>query len=198
MRTTLICLSFMLAIGAACWAQEVKIPYSMVQKEIEQQMFIEGRSYLSGDATETCDYAYLENPRVYPQSGRLAIEATFKGKKGKEVLGKCVGVGKSFDIVVSGVPAYREGQLRFDDAFIQFKNSVADAVFGKLLDGFAESLEDSLKFPIKEDTQGFSDLLNQGHSGYEMKVEKFNISKIELLDTHIDLHLDTTITLKEK
>ena len=178
-------------------ALEVKIPYTVVLKEVERQMFTGGRSYLSGDKTDTCDYAYLENPRMFSQDGRLALQARFNGKTGREVLGKCVGVGKSFDIVVTGRPVYSEGILRFSEAKIEFANSVADAVFGKLLDGFARDLEEQLKFPLKADVQQLSQTLSRGAAGYSLRVEKFTVTAIDVLPDAIHLQIATTVALNE-
>ena len=179
-------------------ALEVTIPYSMVQKEVERQMFTEGRSYLSGDKASTCDYAYLENPSVFPQDGRLALQARFNGKAGKEVLGKCVGIGKSFDIVITGLPVYSEGLLRFSEARIQFKNTVADAMFGKLLEGFAQDLERDLTFPLQADVQQLSQALSQGAGHYILRVEKFTVTAIDVLADAIHLQIATTVSLNEK
>src|SRR5580765_748298 len=169
MKKTFYLLVILLGWSVAGYALNVKIGYPLIQKEVERQLFTNGKSYLSGDPSSTCEYAYVQNPVVFPDHQRLAIQANFNGKTGKEVLGKCIGVGKSFDIVVSGKPVYREGLLRLDDVQLQFKNSVADAVFGKLLEGFAESIEQDLTFPIQADAQQASQFVNQG--GYQLKVE---------------------------
>ena len=193
-----LCFFLLITTGLICDAQEIKIPYPLIQKELEEQMFTAGRSYLSGGPSSSCDYAYLENPRVFAQAGRLAIEATFHGKKGKEVLGKCAGVGKSFKIIISGVPSYRQGSVWFEDPKLQFKNSVADTVFGPVLKSFAQSLDEKLEVPVQSDTQQLSQILNQGQLQYQLKLEKFNVSKIEVLDSHLLMKLDFTVALQQK
>jgi hypothetical protein len=198
MNKAVLCFFLLFTKGLVCSALEIKIPYPLVQKELERQMFSAGRSYLSGGPGSSCDYAYLENPRVFPEAGRLAIEATFKGSKAKEVMGRCAGVSKSFNIIISGVPAYRQGVVRFEDPKLQFKNRVADTVFGPLLNAFTKSLDEKLTVPVQADTQQLSQILNQAKLQYELKLEKFSVSKIEVLDPHILMKLDFTVALEQK
>jgi hypothetical protein len=196
-KGSFISISLFLSLCALVEALELKIPNKLIESEVKEQFFVGGRSYLSGDKTSTCDYAYLENPSVSSQNGRIAIEATFNGKAGREVLGKCIGIGRTFGVIISGLPAYREGELRFEDSRIQFKNAAADAVFGKLLEGYAEDLERELAFPIKDEVQDIAETLTQS-AGYDLKLEQFSVSRIDVDPDAVRLQLAGTIVVGEK
>ena len=196
MKISALCSAILLlCIATAGESLELRIPYTVIRSEIESQFFPGGRSYLSGDRSSTCEYAYLENPSLFGQDGRLALQAQFHGKTGKEVLGKCVGTGKSFDIVITGRPEYREGKVRFEDAQIQLRNRVADAVFGKLLDRYAEDLERDLVFPLQSDMQRLSDTVNRGIQGYQLRVDKFSLSAIDVRDSELVLRIDASLVV---
>ena len=42
----------------------------------------------------------LENPRLSEADGRLVVRAKFRGRSAMNVLGQCVGLGDSFDVVI--------------------------------------------------------------------------------------------------
>ena len=90
---------------------ELHLTFGVLQKVIGAQVFTEdGRKYVKGGKDKRCSFAYLENPRVGEADGRLVVRAKFSGRSAMTVLGQCVGLGDSFDVVVRMTP-YAENSL---------------------------------------------------------------------------------------
>ena len=109
-------MKWLLLLGAA-WpalAQvELHLTFGVLQKVIGAQVFTEdGRKYVKGGKDKRCSFAYLENPRVGEADGRLVVRAKFSGRSAMTVLGQCVGLGDSFDVVVRMTPYAEKSLLR--------------------------------------------------------------------------------------
>jgi hypothetical protein len=92
-----------------------------------------GRRYLQGGPEDDCAYAFIQEPRVSAAGERLHIRFLFAGRAGTEVAGRCVGRGDNFDIVVSGVPRYDNGDLFLDDTEFDADNRLFE-VFAPLIE----------------------------------------------------------------
>lgn len=92
---------------------ELHLTFGVLQKVIGAQVFTEdGRKYVKGGKDKHCSFAYLENPRVGEADGRLVVRAKFSGRSAMTVLGQCVGMGDSFDVVVRMTPYADKSLLR--------------------------------------------------------------------------------------
>ena len=92
---------------------ELHLTFGVLQKVIGAQVFTEdGRKYVRGGKDKRCSFAYLENPRVGEADGRLVVRAKFSGRSAMTVLGQCVGMGDSFDVVVRMTPYADKSLLR--------------------------------------------------------------------------------------
>lgn len=95
---------------------EIHLTFGVLQKVIGAQVFTEdGRKYVKGSKDKRCSFAYLENPRVGEGGGRLLVRAKFSGRSALNVLGQCVGVGDSFDVVVRMTPYADKSLLKLRD-----------------------------------------------------------------------------------
>ena len=97
----------------ACAQLELHLTFGVLQKTIGAQVFAEdGRRYVKGNKDRRCSFAYLENPRVGEADGRLVVRAKFSGRSAMNVLGQCVGLGDSFDVIVRMTPYAEKSLLR--------------------------------------------------------------------------------------
>jgi hypothetical protein len=188
-----IAVFLLLLISAKAESLELKIPFEVVQDEVVRRLFVNGRSYLSGDPSSACEYSYLENPRIFPQGDRLAFQAMFRGSTGKEVLNRCLGVDASFEVVITGTPIYQDGVLRFDDPELKIQKSRADKLFETLLNQFADDLEEDLAIPLETDVQQLSRTLNQAVTDYQLEIRRFSVSSIDVLPDGLLLLIDAKI-----
>ena len=109
-------MKWLLLLATACPALaqvELHLTFGVLQKVIGAQVFTEdGRKYVRGGKDKRCSFAYLENPRVGEADGRLVVRAKFSGRSAMTVLGQCVGMGDSFDVVVRMTPYADKSLLR--------------------------------------------------------------------------------------
>ena len=107
----------------------------------------DGRYYMQGDPSTPCRYAFVQDPRVDAVGGRLRIRLLFSGKAGVNVGGRCVGGCDNFDLEISGVPAYANGELYLDQMTVQ-----ATAAYFTAVSTFVQSrLERDLRVPLEKD-----------------------------------------------
>ena len=127
-------LVLVLVSGSDATAGKLDVAYTSMERIIVSTFLTEGgRRYLQGGPEETCAYAFIQEPRVSAIGPRLQLRFLFAGRAGKQVAGKCVGAGDNFDIVVSGVPRYADGEIFLDEARFEAEHKLFE-VFSKLIE----------------------------------------------------------------
>jgi hypothetical protein len=102
--------------AAAHAATTIRIKYAAIQQLLTERVFNEnGRKYVIGDKTSSCNYGYLEGPKVSGADGRITIQAHFSSRHGTEIGRTCIGPGLSSEVVVSGIPFVKDGVVGFRD-----------------------------------------------------------------------------------
>ena len=100
-------------------AAELELRYATLERIIAEQLFTqEGRHYVRGSKSTRCQFAYLETPHIDADNGRLRVKARFSGRSALDVFGGCVGLGDSFDLTLTAVPAMRNGAIVFNDVSV--------------------------------------------------------------------------------
>ncbi len=95
---------------------ELRIGWGALERLVAEHAFTdEGRHYLRGGKEAKCGFAYLENPRVDTEEGRLRLKAQFTGRSRVNLFGMCVGPGDSFEVTILAMPQYRDGAIAFDN-----------------------------------------------------------------------------------
>ncbi|MEO8025835.1 MAG: hypothetical protein ABI823_05160 [Bryobacteraceae bacterium] len=98
---------------------EIHIQFPAIKRILAAQEFTQdGRKYVRGDAKKRCNFAFLENPQLAGVDGKLQIRAKFSGRSAVDVLGRCVGVGDSFDLTILAVPTFRDGRMGLKDVAV--------------------------------------------------------------------------------
>jgi len=68
-------------LAASARGVELQIQYNALERMLAETVFTQdGRRYVHGDKNNKCNFAYLENPRVSGDTGRLTIRARFTGR----------------------------------------------------------------------------------------------------------------------
>jgi hypothetical protein len=172
-------------------AADVTLSHAALERLVWKVMLTEGgRGYLEGGPDETCRYAFVQEPKVTGASGRLHIRFVFSGRAGAQVGERCVGVGDTFDLVVSGVPALARGELYLEDVSVE----APDTAYFRLVSGLVETqLRQRLRYPLKQDLDQAA--ANMGvPAGFPMSVESLEMSHVqvdaEALHLSLDLRLD--------
>src|SRR5580658_7027108 len=99
-----------------CLAAELELRFAALERIVAGQLFTQdGRHYVRGSRTTRCQFAYLETPHIDSDQGRLRVRARFSGSSKVGVMGRCVGLGDSFDLTITATPAPHNGAIVLHD-----------------------------------------------------------------------------------
>jgi hypothetical protein len=159
-------------------ASELSVSYQALERNISVQLMTEnGRYYMQGDPSTPCRYAFVQDPRVDAVEGRLRIRLLFSGSAARNIRGRCVGAGDNFDLTITGVPAYANGELYLDQMNVE-----ATAAYFRVVSAFVEDrLRQNLRVALQRDleraaawmsTRGRGSVLLTGLEVHEIAVEQ--------------------------
>jgi len=157
-------------------AGKLDVAYTSMERLIVKYYLTEGgRRYLRGGPEDTCAYAFIQEPRMSATGGRLSLRFLFAGKAGKQVAGRCVGAGDNFDIIVSGVPRYADGEIFLDDAKFESDHKLFD-VFSGLIES---QLTPLLRVAAKPELEDYVQRLSSRGAG-NVRLTSMDIRSIDL------------------
>jgi hypothetical protein len=105
-----------LGMARSCLAAEIELRFAALERIIATQLYTqEGRHYVRGSRTTRCQFAYLEAPHIDSENGRLRVRARFSGRSALDLMNRCMGLGDSFDLTITGSPAVRNGTIVLRD-----------------------------------------------------------------------------------
>ena len=186
----------LLALCAGCGAgAELQIEYSAIGRVLAQQVFTqEGRKYVRGDKKQRCNFAYLEHPEISGSNGRLGIRARFTGRSAQNILGRCVGLGDSFDVQISGTPYYRDGAIALKDVRVDSINK--DGVYIRMARAaLAYSLANEFQYRVMDDARRMLEA-PRDPLPVSQELHSFNVTEIRVTGEALVLTLDFTLTVK--
>src|SRR5580704_4973125 len=100
----------------SCLGAEIELRFAALERIVAAQLFTQdGRHYVRGSRATRCQFAYLETPHIDSDQGRLRVRARFSGRSALDLMGRCVGLGDSFDLTITGTPAPRNGAMILRD-----------------------------------------------------------------------------------
>ena len=188
-------LAFFALAGTAFPNVEVLLHYQALQRILAAQMFTQdGRQYVRGSKTAKCSYAYLENPKIGAEKGQLSVQAKFSGRKALDLLGRCVGLGDSFDVTILATPYYRDGSIAFKDVSID--SNGRDGVYIRgVKKALAKSFTDSFRYPLQQEARR---LLEEKRADglYRQEVNRFEVTAVGITPEALVLVVDFRLAVK--
>ena len=189
MRVRILLLFALFLLPTAAAADSLEITYPAVERMVITGLLTEGgRRYLHGSPSDTCNYAFVQEPRVTGVSGRLNVRFLFAGSIGAEVAGRCVGRGDNFNIVVSGVPRYDRGDIVLDQVRFEADNPLWD-LFSPII---KSRLGPMLRLPLRQGIE--SRLASSGAMG-RASVEDLTVSNIHVGERTVRIDAGLRIVL---
>lgn len=193
-RAALACL-LLLATGRPLRAVELAIQYPALERILAQQLFTQdGRRYVRGSKTTKCSFAYLENPKIGAEGDRLRVQAHFTGRSAAGFLGRCIGLGDAFDLVIRALPYYHDGLIGFRDLRVEspgrdgfYIRQVRTAMTQSLAHDFEYRLYDETKRVLEEQRQG---------APYVQRVQTFNVPRIRVTPQALVVTLDFGLSVQ--
>ena len=190
-RTVLL----LVAWSGCASAVELHIQFGALERMLGEQVFSqEGRRYVHGSKTSKCNFAYLEKPQVRGEGGRLRMKARFTGRTALNVVGQCVGLGDAFDVVITALPAYRNGALGLQEVRVGSEGK-SGYYIRRVCEALQASLAKDFKYPLEAQAQTVLESAG-GLPGYKREVRKFTVPDIRVTNDALVLQLDFELTVK--
>jgi hypothetical protein len=176
-------------------AAELQIQYDAISKVLAQQVFTqEGRKYVRGSKEERCNFAYLEHPEISGASGRLGIRARFTGRAARNIFGRCVGLGDSFDVQIAATPYYHDNVIGFKDVRVDSINK--DGVYIRMVrSALAYSFAHEFQYKVLDDAKQMLEA-RRDPLPVTQELRRFTVNGIQVTGDALVLNLDFTLMVK--
>lgn len=192
MRVPLAIVALVLVSGGAASAGKLEVAYTSMERVIVKTFLTEGgRRYLQGSPGEDCAYAFIQEPRVSAAGGRLQMTFLFAGRAGTQVAGRCVGAGDNFDITVSGVPRYADGEFYLEATRFESEHTLYE-VFAPLIES---QLTPLLRIRARQHVESYVAELTARGAGI-VQLESMDIPSIELGPSSAAIDAEFLITVR--
>jgi hypothetical protein len=190
--------SLVLFFAGRAAAADLELRYAALERLIAEQLFTQdGRRYVRGTPAARCQYAYLEAPHLAAAGtgadGRLKITAKFSGRSAMDVLGRCMGMGDSFDLTILASPVARKGVIAMDDVRV---STVKESYYiRRVRAALTESFGKDFKIDIRDQAKK---LLEQpaGDSHYKQELSDFDLSAVRVTPEALVLVVEFKLVVK--
>lgn len=176
-------------------AAELAIEFPALQRILARQMFTQdGRKYVRGSQHDRCDFAYLEHPIIGVDRDRLRVQAHFSGRTAKNLFGYCLGMGDAFDLSISAVPYFHDGNIGFQG--VRVDSTGRDGFYiRRVRSAMAQTLSTQFQYPIVDDARRLLEEPRVG-SPYVQRLRQFRVSQIKVTSNALVLTLDFALVVQ--
>jgi hypothetical protein len=175
-------------------AADLELRFTALERLIAEQMFTqEGKRYVRGDARAKCQYAYLETPKLGAEQDRLRITARFSGRSAFDLMGRCVGLGDSFDLNLTALPVPRDGAIALlnvkvatlrDSYYIRRVRAALEQSFGR-----------DFKIEVKEQARKLLEM-PAANANYRPELSGFALNGVRVTGDALVLAVDFRLVVK--
>lgn len=178
-------------------AADLELRFGALERLVSEQLFTQdGRRYVKGTPAAKCQYAYLEAPRFAAADkaeGRLKISAKFSGRSSVDVLGRCMGMGDSFDLTIFASPVARKGVIAMDNVEV---TAARDSYYiRRVRQALSESFSKEFKIDVRNQAKA---LLEQpgDNSTYRRELAGFDLSDVKVTPEALVLVVEFKLVVK--
>jgi hypothetical protein len=184
-------LSLLLAVPAL--AADLELRFSALERMISEQMFTqEGKRYVRGNAQTKCQFAYLESPRLGSEEDRLRVSARFSGRSAVDMFGRCVGLGDSFDLTLTALPAPKDGAIALRNVKV---TTVKDSYYiRRVRAALEQSFSKDFKIEVKDQARKI--LEQAGGSAYGRELSGFDLNGVHVVEGALVLAVEFKLVIK--
>jgi hypothetical protein len=185
----------LLSAGSAVTAADLELRYGALERIIADQMFTQdGRRYVRGSAAAKCQYAYLEHPRLSADDARLRVTARFSGRSALDLLGRCVGLGDSFDLTITATPVARNGAIAFQDASV---STAKDSYYiRRVRQALTRSFAKDFKVEVRDQARRLLESTNQSGGPYQRELSSFELNAVHVASEALVLEVEFKLVVK--
>jgi hypothetical protein len=185
----------------SCLAAELELRFTALERIVAAQLFTQdGRHYVRGSRTTRCQFAYLETPHIDSDQGRLRVQARFSGRSALDLMGRCVGLGDSFDLTITGTPAPRNGAMVLRDVKV---STPRDSYYiRRVRAALAQSISKDFKIEVRDQARR---LLEQNEASpdaapkeplYKQELAAFDLGEIRVTPDALVLVIEFRLVVK--
>ena len=185
----------LLSTGPAAQAIELRIQFAALERMLGEQVFTQdGRRYVHNDSTNKCNFAYLEKPHVQGEDGKLRMRARFTGRSALNMFGKCVGLGDAFDVIITALPQYKDGNIGLNDVRAE-PDGHTGYYIRRVCQALTNSLLHSFRYPV---AMAAKSLLEDpgAQRSYPRELSDFHVTDIRVTSDALVLVIDFALTVK--
>ena len=194
LRLPVLAVALFLGASALCGA-DLELRYGALERIIGEQMFTQdGRRYVRGNAAAKCQYAYLEHPRLSADDFRLRVVARFSGRSALDVLGRCVGLGDSFDLTITATPIARNGAIAFLDANV---TTAKDSYYiRRVRETMTQSFSKDFKVEVRDQARRLLASPGQPAGPYQQDLSSFDLNAVRVTHDALVLEVEFKLVVK--
>jgi len=188
--------SLLLFWATCARAVELQLQFGALERMLAEQVFTqEGRRYVRGDARNKCNFAYLEKPRIEGKAGWMLIHARFSGRTSMNLFGACVGLGDAFDLTITTMPEYRDGNIRLTKVSVAADKGRTGYYIRRVCTIMAASLERDFRYPLAVEAKRIlEDTTNQPQ--YKREMRNLTVPAVRVAGDALVLVLDFQLAVK--
>jgi hypothetical protein len=186
--------AFVFLSSLPCLAADLELRYGALERLISEQVFTdEGRKWVRGSAKTHCQYAYLEHPHIGSDGDRLRIQARFSGRSAFNLLGGCVGLGDSFDFILTALPVPRNGAITLQD--VKVATTRETYYIRRVRTALEQNFGKDFKIEVKDQAKR---LLEQPHPGsaYQQELSGFDLNAVRVRPDALVLEVEFKLVVK--
>lgn len=173
----------------------LQIHYTAAEAVLNRDVFNQdGNFYLKNRGP--CRYAYLAQPMLYEQDGRLMIKLLFKGQWGVRLGDRCMGPVDSLYFTVTGTPQYDQslGRIGLNNLDLVmksnfFSNIIRDYVNNQLPDNISYALAKTIDALLAEENA-------RSDRAFDLEVLNFDVLDIRIAELYLELQPTFTLIAK--
>jgi hypothetical protein len=177
-----------------CLGAELELRFGALERILAAQMFTDdGRHYVRGNHATKCQFAYLEAPHIDDDSSRLRVRARFSGRSAIDLFGGCVGVGDSFDVIVTATPFPRDGAIGLKEVKV---TSAKDSFYiRRVRAAMTQTIAKDFKIEVRDQARR---LLEQARDGadYKQEVAAFDLGGVRVTPESLVLEIEFRLVVK--
>lgn len=183
-----------LLVPAALGA-EIRISYEAMQRFIARQVFTQdGRLYVKGAPGTRCTFAYLENPQIRADAAKLLVKARFSGRSARSFFGRCLGLGDSFDVTITGIPYYDNGYIAFNQVAVssQGRNGMYER---RVRTAMQDTLSRQFRYPVYQEAKRRLEQPSE-NAPFQRELLSLSVPQIRVVPEGLVLTVDFVLAVK--
>ena len=185
----------LLLFAPALHAASLEIRYPALERLIAQQMFTqEGRRYVRGNQGAKCTFAFLESPKLLSgDASRIELRVRFTGRSAVDMFGRCLGLGDSFDLTITGVPVARNGSVSFDQLTV---STPRDSYYiRRVRTGLLQTMNKDFRIDVRDQARSLLEA-PRVTGVYEQEIKDLRVTSVRATAEALILEVDFRLIVK--